>query len=422
MRLEGGYKTQTVIQLANILAAFNRRQISFRAFRLYFAALAAVAAREAASRASSTRKRTANRFEISELARLCDCLPAVVRKELRSLERAGLLLYAESLISFTTSSLPCNEETSLALAGGRSPRRPVPIPRAALRFIATCSSAALCKTTLAYCVRGLTLTRAGEVRGKGTAKASWISETFGISLRAVRLARAELIASGFISRDVASKQWKLNRDGAYFAVNMSFGARGGVPKAQSNLAPPAAQNCTLIAPLYKDRKTPIGLKDQRTHRGEESGSRKASREPNLKDVQVNDLRSVARMTVLHRHAAAAELVPNTEAGKLAVLAAAVHAVRIGRANPPGLFMSILRKGTWHFVTQADEEHARKALLRVAASTGRRRHRACDGEYHEGAELESVAAVLGRVNTQLTAPARQLDLNPGLCLSAKTNRH
>ena len=56
---------------------------------------------------------------------------------------------------------------------------------------------------LAYCVRGLSLARDGEVKGKGTAKACWIADTFGVSLRAVRLAQAELIAAGFISRDGA---------------------------------------------------------------------------------------------------------------------------------------------------------------------------------------------------------------------------
>jgi hypothetical protein len=256
------------------------------------------------------------------------------------------------------------------------------------------------KTMLAYCVRGLTLTREGEVRGKGTAKARWISESFGVSLRGVRLARAALIASGFISRDVASKQWKLNRDGAYFAVNLSYGVRSASPRTQPHPAPPATRNCMPIAPPYKDKKTPYGLKDQGTRSGEKSGYREAKMEPNLQDVQVNDLRSVARMSLLHRQAAAAGLVPNTEPGKLAVLAAAVHAFRIGRANPPGLFMSILRKGTWHFVTQADEDHARAALLRAerAESCRKSRSRASDS----GGEVrpQPLSAVLGRITNQL----------------------
>ena len=97
----GGYKTQTVTQLGNLLAAFNTGQISFRALRLYFAALAAVAAREAAERSRSQRKGRARapRFLFEELARICGCPVSGVRKELRALERAGLLLFSETAIT-----------------------------------------------------------------------------------------------------------------------------------------------------------------------------------------------------------------------------------------------------------------------------------------------------------------------------------
>ena len=77
-------------------------------------------------------------------------------------------------------------------------------------------------TKLAYVLRGLSLERTtGELRGRGCIKASWIAEHFGLSLRAVRLARSELIESGFIEKDVASFQRKLNRDGSYFEINLA---------------------------------------------------------------------------------------------------------------------------------------------------------------------------------------------------------
>ena len=363
MRLEGGYKTQTVVQIANVVAALNRRSISFRAFRVYFAALAAVAAREAAARSSAKRTPQPVRYVRDELARLCECRTSAIGKELRSLERAGLLLFSDSSIIFTTTLLPGSESLSLQLVGKRSPKRPVPLPRAVLRFIARSNSAATSRTMLAYCVRGLTLTRSGEVKGVGTVKARWIGEVWGASLRAVRLARAELLSLGFISRDVGSKQWKLNRDGAYFAVNLSFGARSDQAKGRLHVALPTIENCTQIAPPYKDMKTPYGLKDQRTRNGERIGFSKADGEPDIRDVQLADLRSVRRMCCIHEQAAAAGLICAGEAGRLVVLAAAVHAVRVGRKNPPGLFNSILRTGALHYITQADEDHARKALLR-----------------------------------------------------------
>lgn len=375
---QGGYKTQTVTQIGNLLAAFNSGRISLRALRLYFAALAAVAAREAAERSRNQRRGRARppRFLFDELARLCGCPVQGVRRELRALERAGLLLFSEASITFTRSTLPGSSELIGALACGRSPSRPVPLPRPALRFIAQSPRVATIKTMLAYCVRGLSIARGGEVKGKGTAKACWIAGTLGVSLRAVRLARAELIAAGFISRDEGSKQWKLNRDGAYFVVNMAFSGCAGVPRygierVREGLcfARRMVQNCPPFAPPYEDLKTPYGLKNQNSRCRDGSGSHGVGKipKPNLRDVQLSDLRSVKRMCELHRQAVQVKLARDGEAGRVEFLAAAIHAVKVGTTNPPGLFIAIVRKKLWAFVTQSDEDHARNALRRVAYS-------------------------------------------------------
>src|SRR5205823_1591059 len=102
----------------------------------------------------------------------------------------------------------------------RSPTRPVPVPRAVLRFLARGEKRALSTTMIAYMIRGLTLARKeGEISGRGAAKLSWISAVAGLSERAAAYARKELIRVGWISPDTGSKQWKLNRHGAYFSIN-----------------------------------------------------------------------------------------------------------------------------------------------------------------------------------------------------------
>src|SRR6185295_10835404 len=76
------------------------------------------------------------------------------------------------------------------------------------------------KVVIGYLVRGLSIARGtGEINPKGTVKASWIAETFGLSHRAVKYAQATLRSLGWISKDTESRQRKLNRDGAYFAIN-----------------------------------------------------------------------------------------------------------------------------------------------------------------------------------------------------------
>ena len=390
---QGGYKTLTITQLANVLAALNVGRISFRALRIYFAALTAVAAREAADRSRLKAKPRPSRFLIGELARTCGCPVGRVRGELRALERAGLLWFSESLISLSTAALPGSKDIASALAGGRSALRPVPLPRPVLRCIARSSRVATIKTMLAYCVRGLSLTRNGEVKGKGTAKARWIADTFGISLRAARSARAELIQIGFISPDEGSKQWKLNRDGAYFAVNMAFTGAEFAPLAAPPFASPSTRNCTPSAPPYKDLKTPYGLKDQKTRNREGAGSceSKNLRKPDLSDVQAEDLRSVSRMLILHQQALRSGLARDGEAGRIEFLAAAVHAIQVGTRNPAGLFVAILRRKLWAFITQADEEQARKALRRTelrAQSTSCHRRAQSPSQVYAGGEVRS----------------------------------
>src|SRR5262249_3528978 len=160
-----------------------------------------------------------------------------------------------------------------ALAGQRSFRRPIPIPRAVLRFLARSRKPTLAKTLLAHVTRGLSLDRkSAEVRGAGTVKASWIAEKLGVSLRAVKAARKELIALGLIPKDTGSVQRKLNRDGAYFRVNLAWKAAGTqlrkhagtcLPrKAVPRSAPQASEIGSSFAPPMKDKGTPYGSKDQ----------------------------------------------------------------------------------------------------------------------------------------------------------------
>ena len=72
MCVESGYKTMTHIQLCNGLSAFEAREITLRALRVYLACFALVAVREAAARArkrSGRRGEAAARYRVDELQR-----------------------------------------------------------------------------------------------------------------------------------------------------------------------------------------------------------------------------------------------------------------------------------------------------------------------------------------------------------------
>lgn len=404
MCLQDGYKLIPATQLLSGIAALNRREISFRAFRVYFGCLELQSVREAARRSSPQRaKKSFARYREEELERLIGFKS--VGKELRRLRRAGLVRFTENAIEIASSSGPANE--LLPRLGSRGGKRFVPIPRRVLRFLAKCSRPALAKSIVAYCLRGLSLERSGIVRGVGTAKISWISTLCQISERAARAARAELIAIGWITKDTGSVQRKLNRDGAYFTIDTSW------RRASREIAPLREKSEAVFAPPPRRPETPSDLKNQKLakcdpsgfrgtkfpegegrqvaisgsgsqnrpavqgkmRRGESSirnsaGTRPAP--PRLSNVVPEDLRDSSRLQSLLSQAIRCGRISSGENQRLQFFAAAEHSRSVGSRNPCGLFSAIVGRGLWHVIAHQDEERARERLrnLRENRESGR----------------------------------------------------
>ena len=406
---EGGYKTQTVTQIANLLHAYDEGRIEVRALRVYLAALCMKASREAAerSRTKQTKKgRVTPQYKLLELSRLTGMPLTGIRKEIRSLKSASLMEFSASEITFTETSIPGSVDLLEALSFGRSRARPVPLPRTMLRYLAKCSKISTLKTVLSYCVRGLTLAqRGGEVTGKGSVKASWIAGNMGLSVRSVRSVRAELIALGWISADESSTQWKLNRTGAYFSINLSWkgkdqknskrvSQRGGSegviksPVAEGrpvenslstclNFSPPPLENEPEISPPYKEKKTSSyeESNNQKTPTGEKRPGvfikSKKGRGRSLFDVKREDLFSFTRVEALYFEACELGLVNPCESSALNVLSAAIRARNAAIGEPSRIFAGLIRRKLFHHIAQAEEDQARKALVKYREEDSRR---------------------------------------------------
>lgn len=403
MCIQGGYKTQTVTQIANVISAYDAGELTLAAVRIYFSALISVASREAAKRSRSRKKRRGDvipQFFTKELARASRVPLARARREVLSLKRLGLLSFGESEIVFSSSPREGSFELRDYLAGNRSPLRPIPIPRPLLRYLARCSKASTIKTALAYCARGLTLSRQGEITGKGSVKATWIASVMNLSERSVRSARSELLEFGWITDDENSFQRKLNRDGAYFTINLSWkdiriskehiikkeGSEEAIKSPPANrlpvdnsfaattiFAPPQPQNMPNFAPPYKDKKTSSyeESKNQKTQpeRLNSPGVCKTKKlgadKPRIFDVKPEDLGSFNRVEELFFQAVKRGLIESTEAGAINFLAAAVRAKTV-LGDAPRVFMGIVRGKLWKNITQADEDRALAALRRFRA--------------------------------------------------------
>ena len=93
--------------------------------------------------------------------------------------------------------------------------------------------------------------------------------------------------------------------------------------------------------------------------------------PTLRDVTLADLGDVSRLLALHQQARARGWLRGGEAERLNVVAAAVHARRVGQA-PCRLFVALLRDRRWEVITQADEDQAHRLLREHADGPSQRR--------------------------------------------------
>lgn len=371
MCIQSGYKTVTPIEIANCLAAHERKEISLRSVRVFFGCLAMLAIREAAMRSAKKKGKkpsSAPRYLVSELSGLTGLKESAVKRELRHLRSSSLITFGESAIETNKELLPGSEALCREISGRRSPKRPIPVPRAVLRFLAASHRSSVAKTLLAYIVRGLSLdSRTGQISCAGTVKASWISKTLGLSLRGVRSARKELIRTSFISKDTGSFQRKLNRDGAYFRIDLSWTEpRKGEGREPRKFSPPHPKTALLFAPPYKDRKTSYESKNQKTESCalKLPGVCKANPEkPTLRDVKPEDLKRYSRLRLLFEEAVARKWIQNSEASFLNWVSAAVRAQTVQTRSPVRVFISIVKQRRWDLITQAQEDRARASILR-----------------------------------------------------------
>jgi hypothetical protein len=318
------------------------------------------------------------RFGLGELARLTGLAERQVKASLKRLAAAKLLAWSDTAVEFPvwTASVPLAEREAFREFLGRiaNHRRKVPVPRRILRLLAGGVRPALIATILGHVLRCLYL-KQGGCSARGRIKASWIAETFGVGLRRVKEARQELVALGWLV-PLPAAQWQLNRWGAHVRINLDWSCAGG-----AELAPPAPQIGTGSAPPESD-KNPLRVeKHQKPAAGGPSGVFNFESEelpaqaeeavqpeepaqppaPKLQHVVPEDLRDTARLLLLYGQAVQLGMAAASEWGRLRFMAAAEHALAMGKINACGLFAWLVRGGRWHFATGDDEAAASRRL-------------------------------------------------------------
>lgn len=353
---DGGFVFISAMALMRAWWAYRQKIVRQFDLRVWFACFEAVARR------CGTPENRFPRYAKEEIHRLVGGRdPARISAALRRLSKADLVEWSQDSIRFPRFTPDAADGPGHDLQSMidlvENHRRRVPVPRRTLRFLARMSQPVLMATVLGHLLRCMYY-RNGMCCPYGRSKASWIASVFGVDGRNVKAARKRLRDMGWLTVEPSS-QTALNRWGPVACINLAW--RDGRP--QRSESPPR----TLIRPRQsppprENKELSSRMKNQNPAFTERSGVRSKGT-PTLRNVKAVDLCHTDRIDLLWRQAQAARLVGGAEADRLRVHAAAAHALRVGTRNPPGLFVTIMRRGMWAYLSNEDEDSARQRIVK-----------------------------------------------------------
>jgi hypothetical protein len=365
-RPAGGFVLIRAELLFAVWWCYERGTIQLADVRMWFALQEVVARRCTIGPRRQTRFTTEELMELTGQRRR-----GSVKASLRRLEEGGLARSRRSAITFAKSidEVALRERTAFETRLGliANHRRRVPVPRRILRWLAASSRRVLIAATLGHLLRLLYL-RDGACRADGNCKASWLAATFAINVRSVKQGRKRLMECGLL-RAQEMPQWYRNRYGWRGSLNLQWTASDAAPNAkQERREPPLpkASMCIQQPPPRQNRKLSSRDSNQKPASrplgscGKERGC--------LGEITTAELRDDQGTKRLLKRAVTNRLVGPGD--RLNVFAAAEHALRVGTRNPAGLFVWLIVNRRWDFVTQGDEDEARRRLLRMERSPTR----------------------------------------------------
>ena len=355
--IAGGFVMVEVSWLMGAWRACQSRPLGIGDFRTL------LAAREMVARRGCLPDGREAAYGIAELARLLGVTTRRARASVKRLEAAGLIVWSDSAIESPDQILGDEEQLADTIGRGRGS---VAIPRRMLRFLANGARPALIATALGVLLRCLSRRKDGW-SGRGRVKAGWIARTFAISIRQAKAARAKLVDLRWIEAE-DSDQWAMNRWGRAYRIDLGWST--SATSGSSSLTPLPADPCPTSSPPDLQTRTPFGRANNQEPAGRgpagvqvqgQGTEQQPSKAPNLDDVQLEDLKDTGRLLDLHRQAIDRKLVTASENDRLRFVAAAEHALAIGKGNPPGLFVYLVRGKCWRYITQEDEDRAASRL-------------------------------------------------------------
>ncbi len=383
--VQGGYRIIRVAEICNLAALRRDGRIGALALRVYLGCHIL-----AASRFNSDKQK----FTCKELAqRIGGVGEDLVKKALRELETAQLLTFKETNIAFSDKVLP--EAVTISQSMGTKASRPIPMPRYVLRALARHKRPVELIAALAHLTRIL-FKKGAEIRNTGLVKASWIASVFSVSERAVCSARQWLISKKIIVPKEVS-QTVLNRFGACFIVPLSQLGKTLAGKITKKFLRTKAKFADPLKQVVLTKSTSTNQSTTKPAFSGNSGFLEPKQEkPTIKNITSDNLHRLSHLEELYEQATQAQWLPECEASLRNFIAAAVRATRVS-GNAVKIFVSIVRKGLWHHITQEQEDRAVQALKSYRDKKSRKQNavqRQVTGDSKESF-LSKIALGLGR---------------------------
>jgi hypothetical protein len=252
----------------------------------------------------------------------------------------------------------------------------VKIPRRLLRLIVQCGRRIVRAATLIGMLLTTMLTKRKDRYGgyKGCCKAQWIANVFGVDASRVKSERAKLIEEGWFTREPTTPRAR-KKFGQWVRLNLippkpiaSPGAppAGNPPKVQPQNAAADPKVQPLLNPSLSSSEESLN-NQALTARDPDSGAYQppASQQPSWTDIKLEDLQSDTRSEQLRHEAIHRGYVKDTPSDRVDFFAAIAHALRVSKTNACGLLRTVVEKGLWHVISQADEYNGITRLKHAA---------------------------------------------------------
>lgn len=358
--VEGGYIPARAGEILNLLIAY-REGTSPAAIRVYLAGWLA----------ADQQRFTHDPITLDKLMGQTGLSDYTAHEAMRELRAAELMTLAEGHLTFNPGVIPAAEPYLPDLK--TRPERPVPIPKAILKRLTREGKGSHCIVALVHLLRCLFIDQ-GDINNEGFVSNELITRLTGLCERTIRRVRNWMKEIGLLVEKNINARVK-DVYGRLFTVNLNDQMASTIPSselskiADLSVLPPSCPihiNNKNQCPTQHRVSTPLlsGVFSKRDRILPEP-KEMLPHSPLLKDIQAIDLQDMSRLEALYRQAVEQKWLPDSEASIQNFVGAATRAMQV-TGNAVKIFVGIVKRGLWGYITLAQEDESREALKRYLA--------------------------------------------------------